>query len=202
MLMHLFYRFAAPSEAEATAHAVPAAHQSSGLTAPLTGTSATSAPANSSNTAHSGAAEEIQEAKASGVNVGAAAAQSGIADAAAETAAAHGLGQSTAPTGAEEILEAKTSGVPVGAELAGAGIAAAAAGSAAAHGLGKSEAEGVTGVEKVAPNVTQATSTSSPSGVGSDKGGPLTEDLPYWWRPVLTAIIYRPSQARPGLVQH
>jgi hypothetical protein len=160
----------APSEAEATAHVAPAAHQSSGLTAPLTSNSGTSAQGTSSSSAPSGAAEEIQEAKESGVNVGAATAQSGIAEAAAETAAAHGLGKSTASTGAEEILEAKTAGVPVGAGLAGAGIAAAAAGSAAAYGLGKSEADGVTGVEKVAPNVTQATSTSSASGLGSDKG--------------------------------
>lgn len=71
---------------------------------------------------------------------------------------------------AEEIQEAKESGVPVGAAVAETGIAAAAAGTAVAAGLGKSESDGVTGVEKVAPNVTQATSASSTAGIGSEKG--------------------------------
>lgn len=70
---------------------------------------------------------------------------------------------------AEEIQEAKTSGVPVGAAVAGSGIAAAAAEEAAAAGLGHSETDGVRGVDKVAPNVTQATSSTT-GGIGSDKG--------------------------------
>jgi hypothetical protein len=64
-------------------------------------------------------------------------------------------------------LEAKTSGVPTGAAVASSGIAEAAAESAASHGLGQTETEGVTGIQKIAPNVTQASSTG---GAVSEKG--------------------------------
>lgn len=69
---------------------------------------------------------------------------------------------SSVPSGAkQEIQEAKTSGVATGAAAATAGVAAAAAGTAAAVGLGKSETDGVTGVEKVGPGVTQAVPNGS-----------------------------------------
>lgn len=96
----------APSEAEAPKNIAPVGAASSGITAPLTSTSTT---ANNTNNAGSGS-HEIQEAKTSGVPVGGAIAGTGIAAAAAGTAAAAGLGHDKSDGGKEEILEAKTSG--------------------------------------------------------------------------------------------
>lgn len=169
----------APSEAEAPAPVAPVAAGSSGITAPLTSSSGPTSSSNNNNTSASGASHEIQDAKSSGVPVGAAVAGSGIAAAAAGTAVAAGLGHSQPEAhagGSQEILEAKTSGVPVGAAVARSGIAADAAETAAASGLGHSGSEGVTGVEKVAPNVTQASSSASATGVGSDRGTYRTMD--------------------------